>query len=241
MRQVWYFDDMANAFGSTAWEVLETCTTQLFDEEDYDLVSQRFEWACIQIPACDGDLVVRPGCGAMMGDQYAVQSFLCAYESPTNNSKLNHVYELGIADASFFNCWCPIAPDNLAGLCDLSLSKYADDLVKMALAPIGTGLLGAVNATQKSLQNFDATVEPLGFKQNHDKLVGVMVLSGDGVRKSIQQVSRQQLQVPFKAVLSTKSLGSIITHDCSAQPEIISRLNAAQRAYYRRARSWSTK
>ena len=60
---------------------------------------------------------------------------------------------------------------------DLSLSKYADDIVKLILA--GTGeenhLDNLVENSIKSLDSFDSICEPCGFSQNRSKLISILL------------------------------------------------------------------
>ena len=76
--------DQSNAFGSTTWETLDSVTSELFEPQDFPFVGQRFRWSSVQVSANDGDLFIRPKVGALMGDQYAVQSFLGSFEKPSN-------------------------------------------------------------------------------------------------------------------------------------------------------------
>ena len=48
---------------------------ELFKEEDVNVGLQRFQYSTVDIEASDGSLTVKPTCGALMGDPYAVQSF----------------------------------------------------------------------------------------------------------------------------------------------------------------------
>ena len=76
--------DMANAFGSTSWETLALQTPKLFIAEDEHFVHQRYSWSSVELPGAEGSFLIRNGTGALMGDQYAVRSFLAAYDDPTN-------------------------------------------------------------------------------------------------------------------------------------------------------------
>ena len=76
---------MANAFASTHWSTLEEQTPLPFEEDGCHWASQRYEWEAVDLPAEEGGLLVRPdGIAALMGDQYAVKSFLAFYEGPSN-------------------------------------------------------------------------------------------------------------------------------------------------------------
>ena len=77
--------DMANAFASTSWQCLAEQTPLLFDEEDHWFATKRYDWDSVELPCSETSFLVPPqGTGALMGDQYAMQSFLSAYDFPTN-------------------------------------------------------------------------------------------------------------------------------------------------------------
>ena len=100
--------DQSNAFGSTTWETLDSVTSELFEPQDFPFVGQRFRWSSVQVSANDGDLFIRPKVGALMGDLYAVQSFLGSFEKPSNLWNFSHVFILGGADARFFIVGIPL-------------------------------------------------------------------------------------------------------------------------------------
>ena len=95
--------DMANAFGSTKWEKLEEVNDTVFLEQDRGFGRQRFECTSVELPCSEKPITVRPGTGALMGDQYAVKSFLGCYEEPTNVWNMTEVFRMPPADAAFFS------------------------------------------------------------------------------------------------------------------------------------------
>ena len=121
---------------------------------------------------------------------------------------------------------------------DISLTKYAGDLVEIILAEMGTGMENAWHNALESLRCFDEVVGEYGFAQNRDKLVGVITPCGKGARSFVHNISIGQVAAPFKSVLATRSLGAILASDASAHAELEVRISAVQRAYYKRGRIW---
>ena len=74
--------DMSNAFGSTDWAMLDDAARTLVNREHTHLCKLRFRSACCLIPGADKPLLVRTGCGALMGDPFAVRSFSRAFRPP---------------------------------------------------------------------------------------------------------------------------------------------------------------
>ena len=145
--------DMANAFGSTSWETLDAQTPLLFEDPDQPFVYQRYSWAIVELPSNDQSIFVRPSCGAMMGDQYAVKSFLSGYETPSTTWNFSHIHHQPPENCLFFNCWSPAAPNDATARCDLSPSKYADDIVKLLLAACGSGIDGIFEVAEESMSS----------------------------------------------------------------------------------------
>eukprot|EP00959_Pyramimonas_sp_CCMP1952_P212525 4446660-Pyramimonas_sp.AAC.1 len=108
----WSNKDLSNAFPSTSWDLLEPANTLLLEPQDINFGRARFREATIQLPASDGVLVVRPRCGALMGDLRGE----ALYDTLDTDRLL-------VAE-------CPIT----GTLLDLSLTKHADDLTKMHIA-----------------------------------------------------------------------------------------------------------
>ena len=69
--------DLANAFGSTTLDTLEQANAEIVRPEDAHFGLQRVLWTSIGLPlgGDGGEALARPGCGAPMGDPYAVHSF----------------------------------------------------------------------------------------------------------------------------------------------------------------------
>ena len=186
-----------------------------------------------------------------MGDQYAVKSFLSAYEGPTNTWNMQHCYDMQLNDASFFHCDIPF----LHGQCeawnypvvDISLTKFADDLTKFVLANTPhdatdkrTMLQLLWDPCEDSLGRFDEIMAEHGFAQNREKLICIISLLGAGSRRAIAQISSGAAgALPFKCALTTRSLGSLISAECRAQPEVDARVAAVRKASFRHGRIWT--
>ena len=120
-----------------------------------------------------------------------------------------------------------------------SCTKYADDVVKMILAPPNESFPSAMETALVSMQAFDAFVSEAGYAQNRDKLLGILALDGAGSRRFVQDIANKSIVPSFSCVLAARSLCSIISHDCSANAEVLARIAAVQRAEYKRGRAWS--
>ena len=90
-----------------------------------------------------------------------------------------------------------------------------------------------------SLKRFDEEVATAGYAQNRSKLVAITVVQGTGARNFVSSISKGTITPPFSCTLACKSLGSIISADLRAQPEIESRVSSVQRAYFKRGRIWT--
>ena len=99
--------DMANAFGTSTWESLEETNEDIFLEDDWEFAEQRLHRSAAELPSSSTPLVTRPRGGALMGDQYAVKSFLHNYETPSQDWNATGVVRRAAEekeDAAFFHC-----------------------------------------------------------------------------------------------------------------------------------------
>eukprot|EP00974_Lingulodinium_polyedra_P109367 10582149-Lingulodinium_polyedra.AAC.1 len=208
---------MSNAFGSTGWSRLrEVCETSLVEEEDISFAKQRFEQAAVLMP-CGGEeeLLLKTGCGALMGDPFAVHSFRHAFAQPVAQWNAAHYHFMG-NDARALFC---TAPWPGGGRVDLSISKFADDLVKLVLGNCeGVKLLA--ERIQQSSDCLDKVLEPFGYAQNVDKLACVCSVAGSGSRADLRKLRKGEPSIPGKAVGATRSLGSVVSHVCTFKAEL---------------------
>ena len=128
--------DLSNAFGSTDWETLgRSVDERLICEEDAHLAHQRFTWSSIQVRGSDRQVSMRPQCGALMGDPFAVETFAESYAEP-----LEVFCELNLdrqgSVASELEVILPFTGDCI----DLSTTNFADDTQRLVLAQKGEDL-----------------------------------------------------------------------------------------------------
>ena len=138
----------------------------------------------------------------------------------------------------FFHCWSPAAPDDPGAACDLSLTKFADDVTKLSLAPENSTIDEIFGTATRSMQAFDDILWEHGYAQNRDKLLAILALNGEGSRIMLRSLAGKHSKMPIKCSLSALSLGAIVTADASTQSEIQARLSAVHRAYYKRGSLW---
>jgi hypothetical protein len=61
--------DMANAFGSVNHDLMqEEVVPALLLQQDQEYGSQRFQWATVELPGSDENVVMRIGAGNLQGD-----------------------------------------------------------------------------------------------------------------------------------------------------------------------------
>ena len=155
----------------------------------------------VKLPCNDGVIVLRTGCGALMGDQYAVRGFLSSFERPSNMWNAMHVFHQPVQDfRRFFSCWSPSSNVVMADKTDQSFSKYAGDIVEMILAPNGSGLKQIFEASLKSMEILDDELQEDGYAQNRDKLLAVIALNGPGSRLMTRELAKGEVRPPFKCV-----------------------------------------
>eukprot|EP00959_Pyramimonas_sp_CCMP1952_P289389 6052750-Pyramimonas_sp.AAC.1 len=110
----WSNKDLSNAFPPTSWDALELANSLLLEPEDQPFGRDRARSATIQLPASDKRLLVKPRCGALMGDPIRIDSW--------SEQLLDCVDSESLLAAE-----CPVTHQHM----DLSLTKYADDLTKL--------------------------------------------------------------------------------------------------------------
>ena len=87
----------------------------------------------MRLPTSSGPLLVKTGTGGLMGDPFMVHMFGRAFAVPVSAWQLE---QRGFDDCyAALYCKCPVNNKPV----DLSLTKYADDLVKMVMVKDGDG------------------------------------------------------------------------------------------------------
>ena len=81
--------DMSNAFASTLWPSLTAALPKIASKDDVPYFEQRFRWATAALPSSDGELLIKPTLGALMGDPFSVLSFGKAFGVPVSQGGFN--------------------------------------------------------------------------------------------------------------------------------------------------------
>eukprot|EP00959_Pyramimonas_sp_CCMP1952_P093697 1960538-Pyramimonas_sp.AAC.1 len=76
--------DITNAFGNTAWTALDAFTQEHAAPEDRVLCRQRCSLSVVEVDTTTGPLLVKTGCGGVMGDPFTVQGFAGAFVKPVS-------------------------------------------------------------------------------------------------------------------------------------------------------------
>eukprot|EP00959_Pyramimonas_sp_CCMP1952_P265427 5550087-Pyramimonas_sp.AAC.1 len=76
--------DLTNAFASSHWAKLDQVCHNLVRPRDIRLCRQRHRCSGCLLPSAEGSLFLRPGCGSLQGDPYAVRSFVRVFRPPVD-------------------------------------------------------------------------------------------------------------------------------------------------------------
>ena len=227
--------DMTNAFASTEWSSLREANKDLRLEVDQEVGRQRFECAVVDLPTDSGSLTVKTGCGALMGDPFAVHSFGGAFKAPVGR------WQMG--QGEFDDCWeelwatCPAVPGGLT--VDLGITKYADDVVRTnAIRPGGT-LQELADKAWKSSDLLDTCLEPVGLAQNRSKQVAVVSLVGDESKRAKRMLRSGEVKLPGVPREYTRSLGAQVSAKANFHPELVERVAATRRAFHSVGKFWT--
>eukprot|EP00959_Pyramimonas_sp_CCMP1952_P381569 7995342-Pyramimonas_sp.AAC.1 len=68
--------DLANAFSPSSWSCMSMIMHQMFRPGYESFGHQRYQRATVTLAGCDRDITLRPGRGGLMGDGFAVRSFV---------------------------------------------------------------------------------------------------------------------------------------------------------------------
>ena len=128
------------------------------------------KWACIELDTCQGLADMRPGCGALMGDPFAVASFNACYAKPLADFNTSQWSKLG-TEALALGCKNPFGLDGKPRLaCDLGLTNYADDTTRVTVAAKTEGIARLCERVNTSVELLDASIADSGYSQNKQKL-----------------------------------------------------------------------
>ena len=206
---------------------------RLICPEDTHLAEQRYKWSAIEIKASDKRIVVRPRCGALMGDPFAVHSFTETFSEPLGDFTSGNAVAQG-APASELVTTLPFRSLELFGCrreCDLSTTNFADDTQRIVLAAAGEGADDLARRIQSSSTLLSEVLEPTGFAQNTTKLVTIPVLSGVGSRKAMRSLRASGgSEFPGTVTDNARSLGAWINAFGTFAHEKFKRLDALRQA-----------
>lgn len=164
---------MRSAFTCTYHEKRETME-ELYDERDWDLLTQRRELASFVLEDETGDAVLLVRSGALIGDVLAPRDFVHTMAKPVRD------WQLEVYDAD----WKPL---HTRSPCDgrpydLSIAQFADDLAKKF---VGRTMDECMSASDESGEVLDRCLVEYGYKQNADKKERSLWCVGLGPRKAM--------------------------------------------------------
>ena len=225
--------DLANAFGSTDWEALEEANRLILTEADLHFGEQRYRWSAIGLPLGAGEeLLVRNKCGAPMGDPYVVHSFPRAFATPTRQWQMQAKNYNELHNAM-------LVKDPVTGLLvDLSLSKYADDLVKLLPVPAGSPVEKLAALSAASNESLDFNLKGAGFEQNIKKQKAIVFVQGPGSVKAKHSLRAGNVSLVGQPVDFARSLGGLIGPSGAFAHELGARIKAVKAAYSRLGAFW---
>eukprot|EP00959_Pyramimonas_sp_CCMP1952_P108710 2273125-Pyramimonas_sp.AAC.1 len=114
---------MSKAFGSSSWEAMGRAISAIVQSEHVALCKNRYRDAVVLLPRDEGDLAVKTGVGGMMGDPFVVAAFSTTFCRP--------VLKWADAAREVDPPLRPLRAEWGGQEVDLSLCKYADDLVSL--------------------------------------------------------------------------------------------------------------
>jgi hypothetical protein len=186
--------DLANAFGSTVHEeLMETVEQCLLLPEDVKFGNQRVQWAHIETPGLGGNFCMRPKCGALMGDPFAVKSFSETFAKPLQQYNSSLLRTQGAEAAHALHCRCPFPQEAEADTpvfarCDLGLTNFADDTTRLVVGGEDESIEQLAARVIDSTDNLDDCIAPCGYGQNRKKMTCLPACScGDRVQKGPSQ------------------------------------------------------
>ncbi|CAK0789736.1 unnamed protein product [Prorocentrum cordatum] len=171
-----HFHDLSNAFGSTEWTELDNASMEFMREDlGGEFGQQRYHDAVISLPSMNGtSTLLKPTCGALMGDPYVVRLFVLGFQTGVNQ------WTRALTEKGIENEELRIESPFTKRTVDLSLCQYADDLSKTILGKEGEGLEELTSRSIETNEELDISLETIGCRQNRSKQEIIPVLAGPG-------------------------------------------------------------
>ena len=176
---------------------------------------QSYRDARVVLHCADGDLVVKPGRGALQGTIAAVDSFQDVYHPAVDEWMLALTSpRLVVRD--------PLFHEDL----DLSLTSFADDVAKGELFTHGNDLLQQVQAEDRGLSD---ALQHICTAQNVDKQEHTVSMRGRGAWTEMQRVYQPGF-LTGQVATSIKYLGCWLHHEGRQAAELTYRIRMAMTA-----------
>eukprot|EP00959_Pyramimonas_sp_CCMP1952_P330806 6927519-Pyramimonas_sp.AAC.1 len=162
--------DLSNAFGSTDWKALDTVIQEHSAPEDRVLCRQRYRLSVVEVETTTGPLLLKTGCGGVMGDPFNVQGFAGAFVKPVSDWA-QKVREEIPTTSLLESLWCGVKVD-------MSYQKYADDLLRLIPLCKGEGMEEVFDSLNKIDDILDDSLATTGYVQNKTKQVTQFYIAG---------------------------------------------------------------
>ena len=205
--------DVKNAFASPGHDQQDDGLRARLRPQDLRLCQQSYRNARVVLNCADGELVVKPGCGALQGTMAAVDIFQDVYHPAVDEwmAALTSP-RLVVRD--------PLFQEDL----DLSLTSYADDVAKGKLFTHGEDLLQQVQAEDRGLSD---ALQRICTAQNVDKQEHTVSMRGRGAWTEMQRVYQPGF-LTGQVAASIKYLGCWLHHEGRQAAEITYRIKMAK-------------
>ena len=223
--------DMTNAFACGDWREHDETLRQHARGQDLRLAVQRYRHSVVKLQCEDGVLHMKTGEGGTMGDPFVVQLFKGTFRKCVDAWQ-RRLDKSDDTEGSLVAKWKWMRAD-------LSLYKYADDLLKLILAKRGERMGGFLRRVRMSDEMLDLSIEPVGFEQNKGKQEFVVQVPGEGSEACSKWI-RQHFQGITGGVMldSMRYLGPKVSIPHRAAEELDRRVEAATEAFYSLGGFW---
>eukprot|EP00959_Pyramimonas_sp_CCMP1952_P335883 7033314-Pyramimonas_sp.AAC.1 len=170
----------------------------------------------MEIETTTEPILLKTGCGGVMGDPFNVQGFAGAFRKPVEDWA-EQVRERIPSTNLLQSSWA-------GGIVDMSYQKYADDLLRIVPLPIGDTMIDVIADLRTIDRILDHTLEPAGAAACKRFLREQGVKEGR-LEGTVSDVARY--------------LGPVITPLQQSSPEIERRIAASSAGFYSMGAFWS--